>query len=51
VGETAVRGEHVGSAAAPGLAAKPVVDLLLAVDALERRALGYVVLISPPSIR
>jgi GrpB-like predicted nucleotidyltransferase (UPF0157 family) len=38
VGEVAVRIDHVGSTAVPGLAAKPIVDLQLAVDAIEPRA-------------
>jgi GrpB-like predicted nucleotidyltransferase (UPF0157 family) len=50
LGEVAVRAEHVGSTAVPGLAAKPIVDLLLAVGTLEPREpyveplerLGYV---------
>jgi GrpB-like predicted nucleotidyltransferase (UPF0157 family) len=49
LGEVAVRLEHIGSTAVPGLAAKPIVDLLVAVVALEPRdayveplqALGY----------
>jgi GrpB-like predicted nucleotidyltransferase (UPF0157 family) len=39
VGEAAVRVEHVGSTAVPGLAAKPIVDLQLAVAEVERRDL------------
>jgi GrpB-like predicted nucleotidyltransferase (UPF0157 family) len=35
--EVAVRLEHVGSTAVPGLAAKPIVDLLVGVDAMEPR--------------
>lgn len=35
VGDAAVRLEHVGSTAVPGLAAKPVIDLQLSVTALE----------------
>jgi GrpB-like predicted nucleotidyltransferase (UPF0157 family) len=35
LGAVAVRAEHVGSTAVPGLAAKPVLDLLIAVPALE----------------
>jgi GrpB-like predicted nucleotidyltransferase (UPF0157 family) len=38
LGEVAVRVEHVGSTAVPGLAAKPIVDLLVAVAAIEPRA-------------
>ncbi|MFT3866167.1 MAG: GrpB family protein [Solirubrobacterales bacterium] len=39
VGEAAVRVDHVGSTAVPGLAAKPIVDLQLAVSEVERRDL------------
>ena len=35
LGEVAVRVEHVGSTAVPGLAAKPIVDLLVAVAEIE----------------
>ena len=50
LGETAVRIEHVGSTAVPGLAAKPIVDIQLSVPSLEANrsyrepleALGYV---------
>jgi len=35
LGETAVRIEHVGSTAVPGLAAKPVIDIQISVPALE----------------
>ena len=38
-GEAAVRIEHVGSTAVPGLAAKPIVDLQLAVTEVGRRGL------------
>lgn len=38
LGAVAVRLEHVGSTAVPGLAAKPILDLQLSVDALEPRA-------------
>lgn len=49
LGDVVVRAEHVGSTAVPGLAAKPILDLQLAVDAMEPReryaapleALGY----------
>jgi putative glutamine amidotransferase len=49
LGEVAVRIEHVGSTAVPGLAAKPIVDIQLSVDAMVPRdpfvaplvALGY----------
>ena len=37
LGDVAVRVEHVGSTAVPGLAAKPIVDLQVAVAALEPR--------------
>jgi GrpB-like predicted nucleotidyltransferase (UPF0157 family) len=39
VGEAAVRIDHVGSTAVPGLAAKPIVDLQLSVAAIEARSL------------
>ncbi len=39
LGETALRLEHVGSTAVPGLAAKPIVDLQVSVAALEPRDL------------
>jgi GrpB-like predicted nucleotidyltransferase (UPF0157 family) len=39
VGEAAVRVDHVGSTAVPGLAAKPIVDLQLAVAEVGRRDL------------
>jgi GrpB-like predicted nucleotidyltransferase (UPF0157 family) len=39
VGEAGVRVEHVGSTAVPGLAAKPIVDLQLAVVEVGRRDL------------
>jgi GrpB-like predicted nucleotidyltransferase (UPF0157 family) len=42
VGEAAVRTEHVGSTAVPGLAAKPIVDLQLSVADIGAREL-YVV--------
>ncbi|MBA2521876.1 MAG: GrpB family protein [Solirubrobacterales bacterium] len=35
LGEVAVRLEHVGSTAVPGLAAKPILDLQLSVDVVE----------------
>jgi GrpB-like predicted nucleotidyltransferase (UPF0157 family) len=37
IGEVAVAIEHVGSTAVPGLAAKPIIDLQLAVDAVNAR--------------
>ena len=50
LGEVGVRVEHVGSTAVPGLAAKPILDFQLSVDALEPagryaeplKRLGYV---------
>ncbi len=39
VGEVAVRIEHVGSTAVPGLAAKPIVDLQLSVADVGRALL------------
>ncbi len=52
-----VRLEHVGSTAVPGLAAKPIIDLQLSVDTLERReryvepleGLGYLFAPDPES--
>jgi GrpB-like predicted nucleotidyltransferase (UPF0157 family) len=35
LGEVAVRVDHIGSTAIPGLAGKPIIDLQVAVDALE----------------
>jgi GrpB-like predicted nucleotidyltransferase (UPF0157 family) len=57
VGQAAVRVQHVGSTAVPGLAAKPIVDLQVAVDALEPPAryveplqgLGYLFAPDPES--
>jgi GrpB-like predicted nucleotidyltransferase (UPF0157 family) len=57
LGPLAVRVDHVGSTAVPGLAAKPIVDLQAAVAALEPRAayveplehLGYLFAPDPDS--
>ena len=57
VGDVAVRLEHVGSTAVPGLAAKPIVDLQLSVDVMEPREryvapleqLGYLFAPAPES--
>jgi GrpB-like predicted nucleotidyltransferase (UPF0157 family) len=57
LGEVAVRLEHVGSTAVPGLAAKPILDLQLSVDAIEPRdryigpleRLGYLFVPAPES--
>jgi GrpB-like predicted nucleotidyltransferase (UPF0157 family) len=57
LGDVAVRLEHVGSTAVPGLAAKPILDLQLSVDAIEPRAryvvqleaLGYLFVPTPDS--
>ena len=57
LGEVAVRSEHVGSTAVPGLAAKPIIDLQLSVDAIQPREpyveplgrLGYVFVPAPES--
>jgi GrpB-like predicted nucleotidyltransferase (UPF0157 family) len=57
LGLVAVRLEHVGSTAVPGLSAKPVVDLQLSVDAIEPREryaeplerLGYLFVPAPES--
>ncbi len=57
VGEAAIRLEHVGSTAVPGLAAKPIIDLQLAVDAIDPREryveplerLGYLFVPAPES--
>ena len=37
LGDLAIRAEHVGSTAVPGLAAKPIIDLQLSVDRMEPR--------------
>lgn len=57
LGDVAVRAEHVGSTAVPGLAAKPILDLQLSVDALEPQEryvgplerLGYLFVALPES--
>jgi GrpB-like predicted nucleotidyltransferase (UPF0157 family) len=57
LGPVAVRLEHVGSTAVPGLAAKPVLDLQLSVPAVEPRdvytgplaSLGYLFVPAPES--
>lgn len=57
LGPVAVRVEHVGSTAVPDLAAKPIVDLQLAVPAIEQRSqyveplerLGYLFAPDPES--
>lgn len=57
LGEVAVRLEHIGSTAVPGLAGKPIVDLLVAVVVLDPRepyverlqALGYEFVPAPES--
>jgi GrpB-like predicted nucleotidyltransferase (UPF0157 family) len=57
LGPLAVRVDHVGSTAVPGLAAKPIVDLQLSVAAIEPRAryvepleqLGYLFVPAPES--
>jgi GrpB-like predicted nucleotidyltransferase (UPF0157 family) len=57
LGGVAVRVEHVGSTAVPGLAAKPILDLQLSVEAIEPRdryvgpleRLGYLFVPAPES--
>jgi GrpB-like predicted nucleotidyltransferase (UPF0157 family) len=57
LGGVAVRLEHVGSTAVPGLAAKPIIDLLVSVEALKPRPryteplerLGYLFVTDPQS--
>ena len=57
LGAVAIRLEHVGSTAVPGLAAKPILDLQLSVAAIEKREgyveplerLGYLFVPSPES--
>ncbi len=59
LGDVAVRLEHIGSTAVPGLAAKPVIDLQVSVGAMEPRdryvaaleRLGYLFAPSPESPR
>ena len=56
-GDVVVRLEHVGSTAVPGLAAKPILDLQLSVEAIEPRdryvgpleRLGYLFVPAPES--
>jgi len=41
LGDTPVRVEHVGSTSVPGMAAKPIIDIVLAVpDSSDERAAG-----------
>ena len=57
LGSVAVRLEHVGSTAVPGLAAKPIIDLQLSVEAIGQDApfrgclerLGYLFVADPDS--
>ena len=57
LGEVAVRVDHVGSTAVPGLAAKPIIDLQLSVPAIDRveiyreplERLGYLFVPDPES--
>jgi GrpB-like predicted nucleotidyltransferase (UPF0157 family) len=57
LGEVAIRLEHVGSTAVPGLASKPILDLQLSVDAIEPQEryreplerLGYMFVPAPES--
>jgi GrpB-like predicted nucleotidyltransferase (UPF0157 family) len=57
LGSVAVRVEHIGSTAVPGLAAKPILDLQVSVTSLEPRAryleplerLGYLFAPNPDS--
>jgi GrpB-like predicted nucleotidyltransferase (UPF0157 family) len=57
LGDVAVRLEHVGSTAVPGMAAKPIIDLQLSVADIGRRslfvepleALGYLFVPAPDS--
>ena len=56
LGQTARRIEHIGSTAVPGLAAKPVIDIVLVVDSVEDEAsyhpplerAGYVLRVREP---
>lgn len=49
MGDEALRIDHIGSTSVPGLAAKPIIDIMVAVDSLDRatalipalEALGY----------
>lgn len=59
LGDSALRIEHIGSTAVPGLAAKPIVDVLVAVQAvddetryrLQLEASGYVLRVREPGHR
>ena len=59
LGNVALRVEHVGSTAVPGLAAKPILDLQLSVEAIDLRGryagplerLGYLFVPAPESPR
>jgi GrpB-like predicted nucleotidyltransferase (UPF0157 family) len=57
LGDTAVRIEHIGSTALPGLAAKPIIDVLVTVNTVELvderyrpnlEASGYLLRVSEP---
>ena len=59
IGADAVAIEHIGSTAVPGLAAKPIIDILVTVDAVEPddgfrgrlEAAGYVLRVREPEHR
>jgi GrpB-like predicted nucleotidyltransferase (UPF0157 family) len=59
LGEDAIAIEHIGSTAVPGLAAKPIIDILVAIDAVEPddelrtklEAAGYVLRVREPGHR